>query len=483
MLRLILGGSLVALLSSIAWFAAQEKRVAVDWHLFPEPTRTVEVQPVTNRPITQRIQAPGRLEFAVQTRIQPPFSATVKQVLVKEDQPVKAGQVLILLDDSTFQDALKTLSRQRDSIREMYDNAREQFSQIESQVAQLESAYPAPNPAPPELTSLRMQLEKIRQQAERLRLDFQGSEASIKSYQKTIERCSIKAPHSGVITQVNIQPGDIAGTSSGAFPPLMAPAGFGETPSTALVTLAQTEKLIAKVWVDESDVADVNTGQLAKVSILDYQLQGKVSKVASVGKRQAESIAFETEIELEVPSSIMNRLRAGMSVMAEVSVESRSSTLSVAVQAVVQRRARDVKSESANYGMILTSNSSPQHNSQILPETSNGSPDMASHGTQAISGRKTSNRDPMRFLRVVYLLRNGRSMAVPVEVGLSDENHVEITHGLQAGDQVIVGPYHELDRLLDDVPVETTSPKPEISKPDDRLVRNSASETAKGATR
>ena len=46
-------------------------------------------------------------------------------------------------------------------------------------------------------------------------------------------------------------------------------------------------------------------------------------------------------------------------------------------------------------------------------------------------------------------------MAVPVEIGISDEEHVEILTGLEKTDLVVTGPFHELDRLLDDTPVQT----------------------------
>jgi hypothetical protein len=61
----------------------------------------------------------------------------------------------------------------------------------------------------------------------------------------------------------------------------------------------------------------------------------------------------------------------------------------------------------------------------------------------------------MRFLRVVYVLRANQAVAVPVEIGISDEEHVEILSGLEKSDLVVTGPFHELDRLLDDTPVQT----------------------------
>jgi HlyD family secretion protein len=450
MLRLFSGIILVCLVSAGAWYGVRTQAIRVDWHLFPEPVRHVEVETVARRSITQRIQAPGQLAFAHESRIQPPFSATVLQVLVKNDQTVKSGDVIIRLDDSSFQSALRSLTRQRDSIREMYDASRTQFAQVEKQVQQLEAAYPAPNPAPAELTEMRDQLEKIRRQADRLKADFQQTDESIKNYQKTIDRCVIRAPHDGVITHINARAGDMVGAAAGAGPmslPNLATTNMiGEMQHTGLVQVARTDRFIARVWVDESDVADVRVGQLAELSVLDQKFAGKVSRVAAVGRRQMESIAFETEIEPELRPEDLSRLRAGMSVMVDIEVRSRRDALSIPVQAVVQRRARDVQGLGLNEVQVAKTRGVVLANNTAAP--------AKPEETREDRKKAVFQADPMRFLRVVYVLRQGRATALPVEIGLSDESFVEVITGLEKTDEVIVGPYHELDRLLDQTPVE-----------------------------
>lgn len=463
MLRLFSGIILVCLVSAGAWYGVRTQAIHVDWHLFPEPVRQVDIESVARRSITQRIQAPGQFAFAVESRIQAPFSATVLQVLVKNDQPVKAGDVLIRLDDASFQSAMKSLTRQRESIREMYDASRTQFAQIEKQVQQLEAAYPAPNPAPAELTEMRDQLDKIRRQADRLKADFQQTDESVRNYQKTIDRCVIKAPHDGVITHLNARAGDMVGGVTGTglpnMPGLAGAGALGETHNSSMVQVARTDRFIARVWVDESDVADVRTGQTAEMSFLDLKFGGRVTRVAAVGRRQMESIAFETEIEPELRPEELSRLRAGMSVMVDIEVRSRRDALSIPVQAVVQRRARDVQGLGLNEVQLAKSRGVVLANNAAAPAKSG----------EAAADRKKAvfQADPMRFLRVVYVLRQGKAMALPVEIGLSDESYVEVISGLEKSDEVIVGPYHELDRLLDQTPVvaRKNQPGPDADNP------------------
>ena len=52
----------------------------------------------------------------------------------------------------------------------------------------------------------------------------------------------------------------------------------------------------------------------------------------------------------------------------------------------------------------------------------------------------------------VYIVREGRALRVPVEIGVREENRVEITKGLDGSEQVIVS---GKDLVHDGTPVQT----------------------------
>jgi HlyD family secretion protein len=57
--------------------------------------------------------------------------------------------------------------------------------------------------------------------------------------------------------------------------------------------------------------------------------------------------------------------------------------------------------------------------------------------------------DDAEEVQVVFVVADGEARQRPVETGLSDETHVEIVSGLEAGEAVVSGPYRTL-RDLDD---------------------------------
>jgi HlyD family secretion protein len=59
----------------------------------------------------------------------------------------------------------------------------------------------------------------------------------------------------------------------------------------------------------------------------------------------------------------------------------------------------------------------------------------------------------------VYALRDGKAVFAPVKTGISGELMVEVVSGLQAGEEVITGPFKALRQIKDGDPVKRMSEK------------------------
>jgi len=51
---------------------------------------------------------------------------------------------------------------------------------------------------------------------------------------------------------------------------------------------------------------------------------------------------------------------------------------------------------------------------------------------------------------VVFVVENGKVKEVPVELGISDDNFIEVKEGVQSGVKVVTGPYNLLSKRLKD---------------------------------
>jgi len=141
-----------------------------------------------------------------------------------------------------------------------------------------------------------------------------------------LEDCYLKAPFAGVITEVNLSPGDLVGNNSGYY-----------------IRLIDNSKYQATVEVDELDAVSLKVGQ--RVSATFDALPGKLfaGRVLSVpleGKVNSQSIGvLEIVVVFEnLPSAI----KAGFSFSGQILVDANGEILVVPKSAVIRRNNRSL---------------------------------------------------------------------------------------------------------------------------------------------
>jgi HlyD family secretion protein len=122
-----------------------------------------------------------------------------------------------------------------------------------------------------------------------------------------------------------------------------------------------------------------------------------------------------------------------MSVTAEVETRSRTNVLTVPIQSVTTRLPKKPDDKAGKPGSGANPNSPPTPGAN----TAKG-PD----------GKKPGEAN--KPIEVVFVVEGDHVKMVPVKRGISDENWVEITEGLQEGDEVVSGGYKAINRELED---------------------------------
>lgn len=107
---------------------------------------------------------------------------------------------------------------------------------------------------------------------------------------------------------------------------------------STLLTLSSLEQMKLTITVDQQDIAKVQTGQEAQVTV--DALGGKtysaqVTQVGAIGSNQGGSSKFTVELTMERPAQMLD----GMSAQASVFLEDREQALAVPVEALVEQGA------------------------------------------------------------------------------------------------------------------------------------------------
>ena len=94
---------------------------------------------------------------------------------------------------------------------------------------------------------------------------------------------------------------------------------------------------------------------------------------------------------------------------------------------------------------------------QALTIRQRGDLDPKTKGSGAVEAAAPS---PMRAkkdkeeIQGVFVIREKKAVFVPVETGITGTTDIEITSGLQPGDEIVVGSYKVLRTIKNDAPVK-----------------------------
>lgn len=117
--------------------------------------------------------------------------------------------------------------------------------------------------------------------------DIAAAQARVDAVKATLALESINAPFNGIVTDININPGDSVAPSSGA--------------TTGAIRIDDLSRFLVDVQVTEVDINRVKVGQPVSLSfdaITDKQYNGKVTEVGRVGTTVQGVVNFTVTVEL-----------------------------------------------------------------------------------------------------------------------------------------------------------------------------------------
>ncbi len=417
MLRVLFGFVLLAAVVAGLTFANLQRSGSsfkLDWQLLKAPPREVTLERPAIGKIVQTITAPGEVELIEEAQIASQVVGRVVEVNVKDGQKVKAGDVLVRLDDIDARARLDSSSARIERLRAAIAQAetdREKALRDTNRTNQLAQRSMV---TPTEVADTKSMLDKASAALSMSRNELMEAEAMRRASEEDLARTVIRAPIDGVVAGLDVEVGEVV------------IAGTTNLPGTVLMTVGDPLRMRVRADVDETDVPLVRPDQPARIYLLAdpaNPVLGAVDQVAPKGEKVGEVVTFETLVRVEAEKSA---LLPGMTATVEIEVRNAEEALGVPVQAVVHRRRKDLPNTPAVLSWV---------------ERNARNPGERARETEA------------RYVKLVFVVKDGVARARPVETGISDEKRVEILGGLGANEEVIVGPFRTLDELKDGDPV------------------------------
>ncbi len=402
---------------------------------------------VKKRSIQETVLASGKIYPKTEVKISSDVSGEVVDLLVKEGDTIKMGQLLARIDPDAYESAVERGRANVNSARAQEANSKAQAegakarkiqaeAQLEQVAAQLkntkaifernqtlykngvisqadldaaETAFMTASAnlksAQASVASASASYQSALEGVRAAGFNINNAVAGLKELNTSLQRTSIFAPMSGILSKLNVEKGErVVGTIQMA--------------GTEMMRISDFSVLETQVDVSETNVLQVDIGDKAVIEIDAYpdrKFTGKISEIgnsasnlSAIAANSDQVTNFRVKIIID-PSSYEDLvlpgkpfpLRPGMSSSVEIYTHKAEDVLTIPIQAVTTR-----EKEGDNL------------------------------------------KDDDKINLVVFKISGDTVSQKIVQTGIQDDEYIEIKSGINLDDEIVTGPYKTISRKL-----------------------------------
>lgn len=387
---------------------------------------TVQTQKAARADLVSTVTASGEVKPKRYVNVSANVSGRITHLYVVEGQTVKKGTVLARIDSTRFEAG----TRQSEAAMQ---GARADLARAEADLEMTRLAFER---------SKRMHAEKLisdqamdqtdaelkmkTAQVEAARRRIAQTAAVRDSDQDDLSKTTVTASMDGVITSLAKEEGEVV-IGAQSFQP------------TVIMTVADLSVMEAELLVDETDIRNVKLGQEAEVrvdALEGVKLKGEVTEIGSSAIARGAAAGTQTTTtanqakDFKVVVTLKDpppTLRPGLNASADITTDRRGKVLAVPIQAVVVRQ---IDKE----GKVVD---------PALPQA--GEPE---------DPNALANRGKLEEKEGVFVVTNGQAAFKAVKTGIMGETDIEITSGVNEGDELVTGSYKTLRTLKNEARIK-----------------------------
>jgi len=283
---------------------------------------------------------------------------------------------------------------------------------------------------------------QIKAQLEQSRAQLNQNKAVLARSRDVLNKTTYVSPINGIVSYLPVRLGEY-----------VVP-GIQNSNGSFLMTLSDMSIVTAEVKVDETDIVNVRMGQDADVTIdavPGKTFHGKVTEIGSQAVLRSSGLAttqsttstqeakdFKVVVTLDSPPE---NLRPGLSTTAKIKTAEKKSVVAIPIQALAVRSRKDIEDAKKNA--------------------------KGESGVTLPASLPPSSGDPKKDeIQGVFVVNGKKAIFHPVKTGISGVTDIEVTDGLNPGDEIVIGSYKALRTLKPESPIKVDNSAPK--KTDDQ---------------
>lgn len=429
-------------------------------------SRAVEVttEKVQRRTIIETVSANGKIQPEVQLKISSDVSGEIVEMLVKEGDHVKKGDLLVKIKPEIYQSALDRANAAVSSSRSNIENSKAQLAQVKAQYVNSESSFMRSKKlfeqgaisqadfdnSKASYESAKAQVESAEEGVKAAIFNVSSAEAGMKEATENLNKTSIFAAVSGTVSKLSREKGErVVGTSM--------------MEGSEIMILANLNEMEVSVDVNENDIVRVHLNDTADIQVdayMERKFKGIITEIANsantsgVMADQVTNFTVKIRILQESYRDLMDEknldlspFRPGMSASVDIHTKRAINVLSLPIQAVTTR------SDSAM--------NAPDKKVKKKKEKAKDESDVTIVDEKQQKILESAKGDRQEC---VFVYADGTVRIQKVKTGIQDNIAIEITEGLKEGDEVISGPYNAVAKQLKNGMEVKISDKAEIAE-------------------
>lgn len=410
----------------------------------------VYAEKVEKRTIKEMVSASGKVFPELEINVNSDVSGELVELYVKEGDSVTVGQILAKIDPDIYKSAVErgeaalnntraqvanseanksraeaTLQQsiaQKKQIEAQLANARTVFNRnkqllddgvisqadYDNALSSLRSLEANVEAAEATVSSARAGVDAAVQTIKAAEFSVESAEATLKETKTSLNRTSIYAPMSGIVSYLGKEKGETV-------------LGTTQMTGDIIFKIANLSDMEVQVDVSESDVLRVNKGDVVNIEVdayLDRIFTGKVTEIANSASNttgmalttdQVTNFTVKIRIDRDSYKDLVSKnkrfaFRPGMSASVDINTSSLDDIVTVPIQAVTTREKEE--------------------------------------------DEKTGN-DEEDVMEVVFVVNADTVAMKEVKTGIQDDTYIHVVSGLEGNEEVVTGPYSAISKKME----------------------------------
>jgi HlyD family secretion protein len=456
--KVAIGAGAVVVLGSIVLFSVNQANKGV------VTVQTAKV--ATQESLVSLVTASGEVKPTTYTNVTAQGFGRITEILVKEGDHIKKGDKLLLQENvqanADVQAQSATINSAESGVQAAEASFKAAQSDLVSQQANLEKAKldfergqglykdglipkqdfdqrkSAYDGAVAAVDSAKSRMQSLKAQLDQTRSQVNQTKAVLVRAKDILQKTAYVSPINGIVSYLPVRLGEY-----------VVP-GIQNSTGSFLMTLSDMSVVTAEVKVDETDIVNVKIGQDADVTIDAVPgkiFKGKITEIGSQAVLRSSGLTttqtttstqeakdFKVVVTLANPPE---NLRPGLSATAKIKTAERKNVVAIPIQALAVRTRKD------------------------LEEAAKNAKNKGGSGVTLAAPPPPAPGDPKKDeVQGVFVINAKKAIFRPVETGIAGVTDIEITKGLQPGDEIVVGSYKALRTLKPESPIKVDNSVP-----------------------